>query len=113
MDDAVSASDALLRRGATGARRKAARKTNGAAAAPADAEDAHEQAPLLWRGEDDSGDEDDAGEAEEDGRAEGQAAGGAEDDDFDEWEGLPWYKKPSVGGIPYAFSALIYNAARS
>jgi hypothetical protein len=99
MDDDGSAGDALLRRGAQGARKKAGRKKNGAAAAPAEAEDAHEQAPLLWRGERGSDDEDGVDEDEQDGRAEGQAAGGAEDD-FDEWDGLPWYKKPSVGAFP-------------
>jgi hypothetical protein len=93
MDDDTGASDTLLRRGA----RKTGRKRSGAGSAPADADDAHEQAPLLWRGErgGDGESEDEGGEGEQNGGAEGQAAGGA-DDDFDEWEGLPWYKKPSV-----------------
>jgi hypothetical protein len=97
MDDDATAREALLRRGAHGARKTGKTKKNGVMSAPVDADDAHEQAPLLWRGErgsDDEDGEDDVGEAGQNGREE-QAVGGA-DDSFDEWEGLPWYKKPSV-----------------
>jgi hypothetical protein len=86
--------DALLRRGALGTRKSG--KKNGAAAA--NAEHAHEQAPLLWRGDrggSDDEDEDEDGDEEQNGLVEDQATGGA-DGDFDEWEGLPWYRKPSV-----------------
>lgn len=93
MDDSTSANDALHRR-APAATRKAA--WNGAAAA-AEA-DPHEQAPLLGSGDRGGSDHDDD---EQNGGAEGLPSSGA-DDGFDEWEGLPWYKRPSVRCRPFS-----------
>jgi hypothetical protein len=92
MDEDASANDTLHRRAPAGARKTG---RNGAAAAEADP---HEQAPLLWHGDHGGSDDydDDEDEDQQNGGAEGRARGGA-DDGFDEWEGLPWYKKPSVG----------------
>jgi hypothetical protein len=94
MDDSTSADDTLHRR-APAATRKAAR--SGAEAA-AEAEP-HEQAPLLGSG--DRGGSDHGDDDEQTGGAQGLPSSGA-DDGFDEWEGLPWYKRPSVRCRPFS-----------
>jgi hypothetical protein len=83
------------RRSGARAARRVGRKPSGAPPAVVDEDDAHEQAPLLWRGDRGSDDEGDGDEGALNGQAEEEASGA--DDGFDQWEGLPWYKKPSVG----------------
>jgi hypothetical protein len=65
-------------------------------------QDMGEQAPLLGdsEGRDGSSSDDDDGSSE---AGAGPAWAGA-GDGFDEWEGLPWYRKPSVSWSPGCFA---------